>query len=91
MSSVLSPELLAQAKLALDHQKSGRYAEAAQIYAALLFRAPDVWQACYNLGLVYQHLNRLPEAAEMYARSVRLNPQLEEGFTPSKLTSVPWH
>lgn len=80
MSSALSPELLAQAALALEHQKSGRYAEAAQGYAAMLSRAPDVWQACYNLGLVYQHLNRLPEAAEMYARAVRLNPQSAEGY-----------
>lgn len=80
MSSALSPELRAQATQALEHQKSGRYAEAAQGYAAVLSRAPDVWQACYNLGIVYQHLNRLPEAAEMYARAVRLNPQLAEGY-----------
>ena len=80
MSAGISPAVQAQAAQALDHQKAGRYAEAAQVYAALLSRAPQLWPACYNLGLVYQHLNRLPEAAEMYARAVRLNPQLAEGF-----------
>ena len=65
---------------ALAHQNAGRFAEAAQSYAALLSRAPDAWVACYNLGLVYQHLQRLPEAAEMYARAVRINPNLAEGY-----------
>ena len=65
---------------ALAHQNAGRFAEAAQGYAALLSRAPEAWAACYNLGLVYQHLQRLPEAAEMYARAVRINPNLAEGY-----------
>ena len=80
MSASLSAESQAQATLALEHQKAGRFAEAAQVYAALLSHAPQLWPACYNLGLVYQHLERLPEAAEMYSRAVRLNPQLAEGF-----------
>ena len=80
MNADLSAEQQAQAAEALDHQKAGRYAEAAQAYTALLSRIPQLWPACYNLGLVYQHLNRLPEAAEMYSRAVRLNPQLAEGF-----------
>ena len=77
---VLTPELRALAETALAHQNAGRFAEAAQHYAALLSRAPEVWPACYNLALVYQHLKRLPEAAEMYARAVQLNPQLSEGY-----------
>ena len=80
MNAGMTPELQAQAAQALDYQKTGRFAEAAQSYAALLLRAPQLWPACYNLGLVYQHLDRLPEAAEMYARAVRLNPRLAEGF-----------
>ncbi|MEP7154195.1 MAG: tetratricopeptide repeat protein [Betaproteobacteria bacterium] len=65
---------------ALAHQNAGRYADAAQAYAALLSQVPHLWPACYNLGLVYQHLGRLPEAAEMYARAVQLNPNLAEGY-----------
>ncbi len=80
MSTSISDEVKAQAAQALEHQKNGRYAEAAQIYLAVLARAPQLWQACYNLGLVYQHLNRLPEAVEMYSRAVRLNPSLAEGY-----------
>ncbi len=76
----LSDELKAQASEALQYQKAGRFAEAAQQYAAVLAREPDLWQASYNLGLVYQHLNRLPESAEMYARAVRVQPQFAEGF-----------
>ena len=80
MNGTLSADLKAQATQALQHQKAGRFAEAAQQYAAVLARDPDIWQASYNLGLVYQHLNRLPEAAEMYARAVRVQPQFAEGF-----------
>ena len=79
-AAVLTPDLKALAETALAHQNAGRFAEAAQAYAALLSRAPQLWPACYNLALVYQHLQRLPEAAEMYARAVRLNPQLAEGY-----------
>lgn len=80
MNTSISDEVKAQASQALEHQKNGRYAEAAQIYLAVLARAPQLWQACYNLGLVYQHLNRLPEAVDMYSRAVRLNPNLAEGY-----------
>ena len=72
MSATLTPELRALAQQSFQHQAAGRFAEAAQGYAAVLSRAPDVWSACYNLGLVYQHLERLTDAAEMYRRLVRL-------------------
>ena len=80
MSATLTPELRALAQQSFQHQAAGRFAEAAQGYAAVLSRAPDVWSACYNLGLVYQHLGRLPDAAEMYRRAVTLNPQLAEAY-----------
>ena len=73
-------ELRTLSEKALQHQHAGRFAEAAQVYAALLARAPHAWIAAYNLGLVYQHLGRLPEAAEMYVRAVRANPKLAEGY-----------
>ena len=76
----LTAEVRALAKQSLQHQNAGRFAEAAQGYAAVLARAPMLWSACYNLGLVYQHLGRLPDAAELYLRAVRLNPQLSEAY-----------
>lgn len=79
-TSILTPDQKQLAALALDHQNSGRYPEAAQAYVALLSAVPHMWPACYNLGLVYQHLERLPEAAEMYARAVRLNPQFGDAY-----------
>ncbi|MEO8385432.1 MAG: tetratricopeptide repeat protein, partial [Betaproteobacteria bacterium] len=80
MNAELTPELRALAQQSFQHQAAGRFAEAAQGYAAVLSRAPGVWSACYNLGLVYQHLARLPEAADMYMRAVQLNPQLAEAY-----------
>ena len=80
MEPTLSPELRTLAKQSFQHQAAGRFAEAAQGYAAVLSKAPDDWATCYNLGLVYQHLARLPEAADMYTRAVRLNPQLAEAY-----------
>lgn len=80
MSNGLTPELQALAQQGLAHQKAGRFAEAAQSYAALLARAPDVWAACYNLGFVYQHLGRQADAASMYARAVHINPSFAEGY-----------
>ena len=77
---VLTPTLRALAQQSFQHQAAGRFAEAAQGYAALLSRVPELWSACYNLGLVYQHLGRMPEAAEMYLRAVQLNPQLAEAY-----------
>ena len=77
----LTPELRALAQQSFQHQAAGRFAEAAQGYAALLSRAPDQWPACYNLGLVFQHLGRNPDAADMYLRAVKLNPQFAEAYT----------
>ncbi len=76
----LTPEIRALAQQSLQHQAAGRFAEAAQGYAAVLARVPTLWSACYNLGLVYQHLGRTHEAAEMYLRAVQLNPQLAEAY-----------
>ena len=76
----LTPEVRALAQQSLQHQTAGRFAEAAQGYAAVLSRVPTLWSACYNLGLVYQHLGRPQEAAEMYLRAVQLNPQLAEAY-----------
>ena len=80
MQENLTPELRALASQAFQHQKAGRFVEAAQGYAAVLMQEPNLWSACYNFGLVYQHLGRMPEAAEMYLRAVRLNPQLAEAY-----------
>ena len=77
---ILTPALRALAQQSFQHQTAGRFAEAAQGYAALLSRVPELWSACYNLGLVYQHMGRMPEAAEMYLRAVQLNPQLAEAY-----------
>ena len=80
MEPKLSPELRTLAKQSFQHQAAGQFAEAAQGYAAVLSQAPDDWATCYNLGLVYQHLARLPEAADMYTRAVRLNPRFAEAY-----------
>ena len=80
MQTTLTPALRALGQQSYRHQAAGRFAEAAQGYAAVISRAPDHWPTCFNLGLVYQHLDRLPDAAGMYARAVRLNPQLAEGY-----------
>lgn len=80
MQATFTPELRALAQQAFQHQAAGRFAEAAQGYAAVLSRVPGHWQTCYNLGLVYQHLGRMPDAAKLYQRAVQLNPQFAEGF-----------
>ena len=74
----LTAEQRALAQQAFKHQAAGRFAEAAQGYAAVLASVPNLWSACYNLGLVYQHMGRLPDAADMYVRATRLNPDLAE-------------
>ena len=78
MQVPLSADLRAIASQAFQHQAAGRYAEAAQGYLAVLSRAPDAWPTCYNLGLVYQHLRKLPEAVKAYQRATYLNPALAE-------------
>ena len=80
MEPTLTPELRALAKQSFQHQAAGRFAEAAQGYAAVLSRVPAHWSTCYNLGLVYQHLGRMQDAADMYTRAVRLNPQLAVAY-----------
>ena len=52
----LTPELRALAQQSFQHQAAGRFAEAAQGYIAVLSRAPTLWSACYNLGLVYEQM-----------------------------------
>ena len=86
---MLTPELRALGQQSFQHQSAGRFAEAAQGYAVVLSKAPDHWQTCYNLGLVYQHLGRAADAAKLYVRAVRLNPQLAESGDPAHLKIYP--
>lgn len=56
---------------ALSYQDDGNYFEAIQAWAEILEDEPRFAQGHFNLGLVYDHLNMVPEAIEHYELALR--------------------
>lgn len=56
---------------ALSFQDDGNYFEAIQAWAELLDDEPRFAQGHFNLGLIYDHLNMVPEAIEHYELALR--------------------
>ena len=67
--------------LAIELHKAGRLAEAEKLYRELLQRAPRDANVLYLLGLTAIETNQHQRAADLLARSIRLNP----GFAPAQL------
>ena len=54
--------------------------EASQAYLSLLQHAPQHWPSFYNLGLVFQSLNRLQDACAAYQRVVAIRPDFAQAY-----------
>ncbi len=63
---------------AVQLQNAQRLDEAENAYRALLVDVPTLWQAWYNLGLLYQHRSAFAEAENSYRKAIALNGQLAE-------------
>jgi|YNPBryBLVA2012_1023415.scaffolds.fasta_scaffold00286_14 Flp pilus assembly protein TadD len=61
-------------QLALEHQQSGRWAEAERIYSEVLARRPDHPDALHLLGVLAAQTGRPERAAALIARAIALNP-----------------
>jgi len=59
---------------AVELQKSGRVAEAAELYGQVLAGTPDHYPANLNLGVALRRLKRPQEALAAYDRAVALRP-----------------
>jgi tetratricopeptide (TPR) repeat protein len=67
--------------IAIELHKAGRLAEAEKLYREVLQQAPRDANVLYLLGLTAIETNRHQRAADLLARSIRLNP----GFAPAHL------
>jgi protein O-GlcNAc transferase len=80
-TSPKEPQTLEEySQFALSLQRADKPLEAAQAYIAILRQVPTHWPSYYNLGIVFQQLNRLEDARIAYERAVEINPQLAQGF-----------
>ena len=72
------PRLAALAVLCLlgglTWRQSGLYRDPETLYRATLARNPDAWLAHNNLGVILADAHRLPEAAEQFQETLRLEP-----------------
>lgn len=71
-------EIVAQIQAAIAHQRSGRPAQAEQIYKRLLKKAPDNFDCSYLLATLYAEQGRLKQAIEMFRRAGKIRPELVE-------------
>lgn len=69
------PEMLATA---MGHQRSGRIAQAEDLYRRILARDPEQVDALHHLGLACHQLGRGEEAIEYLRRAVLLSPDFAE-------------
>jgi len=75
--------------LALIDLRRGRLQSARHQLRVVAARDPDFYPAQQNLGAVCQNLNLWPEAAEAYARALRLNPDaVESHFSLARALTV---
>jgi tetratricopeptide (TPR) repeat protein len=65
-------------ELAVEHHRSGRLAEAKQIYRQILAQEPDDPDALQLLGLIAHDEGRHDEAVDLIGRAVSLNPAVAE-------------
>ena len=63
---------------AIQHQRSGRIAQAEELYRQILAQDPEQVDALHHLGLASHQLGRTEEAIEYLREAVRLNPGFAE-------------
>ncbi len=59
---------------AVEHHVQGRLNEALSLYESVIRLNPNVPEACCNLAIVLQSLNRFDEALQCYDRAILLQP-----------------
>jgi protein O-GlcNAc transferase len=79
-NQITAQHIQSWAQQALALQKAGQYLEASQAYMAILQHAPNHWPSCYNLGLVFQALDRDEDALTAYQRAIAGNPKLGQAY-----------
>ncbi len=72
------PSLRDILRAAITHHRSGRLAEAADLYQRVLKVQPDNLGACNNLGLALGHQRRDKEAIECFRRALAIDPGAHE-------------
>jgi predicted O-linked N-acetylglucosamine transferase (SPINDLY family) len=65
-------------RVAVEHHRAGRAAEAGQIYRQVLSRKPDHPAALHMLGMVAYYEGRHDEAEKLVRQAIALNPTLAE-------------
>jgi tetratricopeptide (TPR) repeat protein len=75
-STTVSPAILAHFTVAEDAQRHKDLALAEREYRIVIARAPNFAPAYLNLGLIKQDKRRWQEAASLFGKAARLNPQL---------------
>jgi tetratricopeptide (TPR) repeat protein len=58
-----------------SHGYTGKFVNQETLWTYTLARNPNAWAARNNLGIVFLHSNRVPEALEQFTASIRINPQ----------------
>lgn len=79
------PQTLQQA---VQLHQAGRLDEAERLYAQLLSRQPNMFEALHLMGLLRMHQNRLEEAVGFMARALNLRPDAPETLTNYGLALV---
>jgi len=74
--------------LALIDIRRGRLEDARQQLRVVTAQDPSLYPAQQNLGAVCQNLNLWEEAADAYARALRLNPAVETHFSLARALAV---
>jgi len=65
---------------AMQLRRTGRLAEAAQIYAEVLRREPEHFDALHSLGILRYQMGQLDEAERLIGEATRVNPRASEAF-----------
>lgn len=71
--------------LALEFRKQGEFKKARILFEDILSSDPDYVGVYYHLGKLYEALDRLNEAQELYKKGIEVAHAQNEGRTKSEL------
>lgn len=77
--------------LALEFQKQGMYKRSRMFFESILENDPEYVGVYYHLGKLYEILDQLADAKEMYERGIEIADKQKEERTKSELQEALTH
>ena len=77
-------------ELALEHEKAGSTKTAIKVLEDLISTNPDYLGAYYKIGQLYESVDKVEKAIEIYNRGIKLADEKEDNKSKGELEEALW-